>query len=117
VEEDYIDRYEPDDFEEYNRNEADDYRHELDGDELPDFGGPVEEDADEWGGEFEDSCPVCHEPWDCCTHISDCWNCNTRYLGSKCPKGCDDIPEEVRHQVEATWRVEGREPPMRFCHE
>jgi hypothetical protein len=97
VEDDYIDRWEPDDFEEYNRNEADDYRHELDGDELPDFGGPVEEDADEWGGEFEDSCPECHEPWDCCA--------------------CSLIPDEVRYAETATWRVEGREPPMRFCQE
>lgn len=33
-EDDY--RYEPDDLEEYNRNEADDYRHELDSDEVSD---------------------------------------------------------------------------------
>lgn len=78
-EEDYLDRFEPDDFEEYNRNEADDYRHELN---EPEGGWP-------------DSCDVCHEPADCCA--------------------C--IPDEVRYAEPATWRVEGREPPMRYCAE
>lgn len=70
IAEDYADRWEPDEWDTINQNEADDYRHEHD-DDLPEFGGDEEEDEDGWDGEFDDSCPTCHEPADCCACIPE----------------------------------------------